>query len=256
MRSIKYLRRKPNKILDPRWIKKYSAPVFQTVIPDWVSTTLEDNPWPLIKQICEAGDAANYWAVGDVKQVTGGDGKTRNVAIVDMSGMYGKNVVFQFRDLTEVTYVWNASNSNAYATCEITPKLASEGDAFVELMDSVLGDLLTDTSFKVATSGQDSTLVTNTQKLFLPAEKEITGTRHYSAQDEFDALSTFAFYTGAGDTNANRILKSVGDQTARSWWERSPYAGNATNVCVVFDYGGLFGYNATNSYRLAPCFAF
>ena len=37
---------------------------------EFISTTLNDNPWEKIRKISDAGTGANYWSIGDCKEVT------------------------------------------------------------------------------------------------------------------------------------------------------------------------------------------
>lgn len=224
-----------------------------------VDPVLANNSWEVIRQVCEAGEAANYWAVGDVKNETGPDGYTRPVMIVDMS--HGRTV-FMFRNRTETGYIWQPTAIdgyyNNYSVSQMrTTHLAVGGGVRSELIGSDLAAQLTASSYKVATNGNDGTLLTLSDQLWLPAEKELTATRVYSRQDEFDALDTFDYFV-ANDTNTARKSPKASAPTATSgniYWERSPYTGNAFGVCGVGSGGGLVSDGASSSYGVAPCFA-
>lgn len=224
-----------------------------------VDPILENNSWETIKAVCEEGKAADYWNVGDTKNVTAG-GYTRPVMIVDMS--HGRTV-FMFRNRTESNYVWQSTEisgySNNYSTSEMrTTLLASGGAIETALVDADLAAALTASSYKVATNGDDGTLLTLSDELWLPAEKEITQTRAYSLQAEFDALTTFDYFV-ANDNNTARKCPKASAPTStigNIYWQRSPYAGNAGGVCSVLSDGGLSGYGAGNSNGVVPCFAF
>ena len=224
-----------------------------------IDPVLENNSWETIKAVFEAGEAANYWALGDQKNVTVGQ-YTRPVKIVHIGEIYGnKHGVFQFWYRTEADIVWDADNSNDVTTADIWASLASGGTAYDELVDAELGVQLVDTTVQVATSGTDATLATLTGKLFLPAEKEVTQTRTYSAQAEFDALTTFGYFA-ANDTNDARVRHKASAPEATSsqmWWLRSPNSGGSSGVCNVVSSGSLGYYSAygTNN-GVAPCFAF
>ena len=49
-----------------------SATAYQgyTLALSYVSATLNDNEWAVIKKVSDAGEGANYWAVGDTKTIT------------------------------------------------------------------------------------------------------------------------------------------------------------------------------------------
>ena len=220
-----------------------------------VSEVLDENDWATIKEVCEAGDAGNYWAVGDVKKVTGGDTHERNVAIVDMTGLYSKHVVFQFMDLTDTAYAIDADNSNDYSASDMNVTyLAAGGAVRTEILSDELASELTDTTVKVAENGNSSTLVEVTNKLFLPAEREIWTSKHYSVEAEFNALATFEFWQ-TNTANNDHILKSPGDNTAHAWWNRSPRRVDANVVCGVGGSGGAVNSYARDTCQVSACFS-
>lgn len=231
------------------------------VDPSSVDPVLENNSWATIRTICELGLASAVgWAVGDTKQVVGGDGYSRPVMIVDMQGLYNKHVVFQFRYRTENSYAWDPDNINDYAASDMnTVHLVAGSACFNELVSNDLAAQLTNTTVKVAENGNSSTLVDVTNKLFLPAEKEISSTRNYSRFEEFDALITFQWYI-THNTAADYIIHKASNPTGTSgsvWWERSSLRGSNSSACNI-DSNGLF-YNAdawVAVYGVAPCFAF
>lgn len=223
-----------------------------------VDPILENNSWATIRSVCESGQAGDYWALGDSKNVTVGS-YTRPVKIVHIGSIYtDKHAVFQFWYRTESNIVWDADNSNNVTTADIWASLASGGTAYAGLVDAELGAQLTDTTVQVATSGTDATLTTLTGKLFLPAEKELTATRAYSVSEEFAALTTFGYFA-ANDTNAARVRHKASAPEATSsqaYWTRSPYGGNSYRVVYVGSNGSI-SYDANDSsYGVAPCFAF
>ena len=84
--------------------------------------------------------------------------------------------------------------------------------------------------------------------LFLPAEKEVFGTRTYSPTVEANALTQFAYYKNGGSK-----IKSLSG-SAVSWWLRSvPYSGSSL-FCFVSTSGGEGLYRASNTTGAAPCF--
>ena len=84
--------------------------------------------------------------------------------------------------------------------------------------------------------------------LFLPAEKEVFGTRTYSPTVEANALTQFAYYKNGGSK-----IKSLSG-SAVSWWLRSvPYSGSSL-FCFVNTSGGEGLYLASRTCDAAPCF--
>lgn len=268
MESRKYFGIKPNRVILPdgtcvsyrRFINGVLFEGETPTPPIVVDPILDNNSWETIRLVCETMNPADYWSIGDTKNVTGGDGYTRPVMIVDMS--HGRTV-FMFRYRTEQNYVWQPTIIdgvyNNYSTSQMrTTHLASGGGVRTELLDAELSAVLTASSYKVATNGNDGTLLTLSDQLWLPAEKELTQTRVYSVQAEFDALTTFDYFV-ANDNNTARVCPKVSAPTATSgnqYWERSPYAGDTGLVCDVNSVGSLNNNGASGSYGVAPCFAF
>ena len=199
-----------------------------------VDPILANNSWETIRAVCEAGTAANYWALGDTKTDTGTDNVTRTFRICDMSGLYGKHVVFEQVELTNDRYVWNASSNvdedNCYNNYNISQMRSTHLPALLAKYSSDLQGQLTNTTYKVAKNGTSTTLLDLTDKLFLPAERELFASRSYSRAEEWNALTRFALYAlPANDNNTFRI-KYDPSNTARAYWERSPYSGNSSYV--------------------------
>ena len=84
--------------------------------------------------------------------------------------------------------------------------------------------------------------------LFLPAEKEVFGTRSYSPTAEANALTQFAYYKNGG--NKIKILSD----SAVSWWLRSVHCNVSENFCSVYPSGNERYYYASGSGGVAPCF--
>lgn len=228
-----------------------------------IDSTLENNSWETIRRVCEAGDAGDYWALGDEKNVTGGDGYTRPVKLVHMGDIYnGKKAVFQYWYRSEGNRKYDRESSNAVADADIFPMLNVGGHIYADMMGDELATQIGfsgDTTVQVASSGTDATLTTLTGPLFLPAEKELTATITYSVPEEFAALTTFGYYA-ANDTNDARIKHKASDPTGTSgiaWWERSPSFGGVSNACSINSGGALvFNDVGNTNYGAAPCFAF
>lgn len=85
--------------------------------------------------------------------------------------------------------------------------------------------------------------------MFLPAEKEVFGTRTYSPQEEADNLTQFAYYKNGGSK-----IKSLYDGPAVRWWLRSVYYDTSRYFCNVSPSGSVYYNGASNAYYVAPCF--
>ena len=93
-----------------------------------------------------------------------------------------------------------------------------------------------------------STLSYSDDYLFLPAEKEVQGTRSYSSPAEANALTQFAYYKNGGSK-----IKSLSG-SAVSWWLRSARYDYTDYFCGVTYDGRAFPYAQSYSAGAAPCF--
>ena len=95
---------------------------------------------------------------------------------------------------------------------------------------------------------EQSTILYSDDYLFLPAEKEVSGTRKYSIEAEANALTQFAYYKNGGS-----IIKNFSG-SAVHWWLRSAYYNSSSNFCNVAASGKYNNNYASSSYGVAPCF--
>lgn len=84
--------------------------------------------------------------------------------------------------------------------------------------------------------------------LFLPAEKEVYGTRSMSPTTEANALTQFAYYKNGGSK-----IKSLSG-SAVHWWLRSVPYGSSVTFCFVSTSGSESNNVASYTYGTAPCF--
>ena len=252
----------------------------------FVDATLNNNDWETIKQVADASAGANYWSVGDTKQITingkVSDGLTlsnyqtwvyiigfdhnkdvegtgiafggfktaqtggKDVALCD-SG-YGSNKTSgQWFNMNN-----NNRTSGGWNSCNMRNNTLPVVKA---ALPSDLQAVLKTTTLYTDNTGGSSTsasYVTATQdELYLLAEFEIFGTRRYANTAEQNYQKQYAYYVAG-----NSKVKYRHDSTATAvyWWERSVYATDASFFCVVSTYGTANGYDARNPYGLAVAF--
>ena len=83
--------------------------------------------------------------------------------------------------------------------------------------------------------------------LFLPAEKEVFGTRSYSPPTEANALTQFAYYKNGGSK-----IKSLSG-SAVIWWLRSVHYSSSA-FCAVSPSGGASYDDSSFANGATPCF--
>lgn len=252
----------------------------------YVSATLNDNDWATIKDIADASEGANYWSVGDTKQITingkVSDGLTLSnyqtwVYIIGFdhnSSVEGTGIAFQgFKTAqasgtdiclcdsgynTQKTSVrWfnmNDINSNTGGWKNSRMRITTLPLVKSALPSELQGVIKTTTIYSDnAGGGSDiASNVTATQDdLYLLAEFEILGSRTIANTAEQNYQNQYAYYVAG---NSKIKYKHDSTATAAYWWERSVYARGGNGFCAVYTNGTGMIANARYSYGLAVAF--
>ena len=114
-------------------------------------------------------------------------------------------------------------------------------------LQSGMPDTLAQVKVPYVDYGQ-STILYSDDYLFLPAEKEVFGTRNYSPTAEANALTQFAYYKNGGSK-----IKSLSG-SAVHWWFRSVFSSSSRHFCGVTASGVANGISASGTGGAAPCF--
>ena len=252
----------------------------------YVSGTLNDNDWATIRDIADASEGANYWAVGDTKQITingkVSDGLTLNnystwVYIIGFDhnkNKEGAGIAFggfktaasggvdvalcdSAYSSSKTSGQWFNMNNSATNTGGWSSSLMRS--TTLPLVKSALPPELTSviktTSIYSDNTGGGSDVasyVTATQDdLYLLAEFEIFGARTRANTAEQNYQQQYAYYVAG-----NSKIKYRHDSTATAvrWWERSVYAANANDFCGVNTDGTADVSAAIYSFGLAVAF--
>lgn len=266
----------------------------QAVTVTTISSTLNSNSWATIRAVSDAGKAANYWAVGDTKNIT-------------INGTVGKTT---FSNLSIDAFIIGFNhNSSREGGNRIHFKIGKINGTLVGLVDSYYGTNTNTTgAFTMNTSqtnsggwdnsymrktvlGSNSASATspaaNTLLAALPADlravmkpatkySDNTGGSNNpsyvtSTTDLLPLLSEFEYhgartYANSAEQNyqaqydyykaGNSKLhyKHRATGTAARAWCRSVLAGGDIYFCLVDTGGDAGSDNARISYALAPCF--
>ena len=246
-----------------------------------ISRVLDENSWYAIKLVSLLGKGANYWAVGDCKQITM-NGKvsdgltlTNYTAWVFIIGFNhnaereGNGITFQgFKAtkngtpvcLTDSGYT-NSKNSGTWFN--MNNSATNSGGWQASLMRKNVMPLIKaafpsdlkavikpSTIFTTQGSGNGACAATE-DDVFLLAEYEVFGSRTYASTQEPNYLKQYAYYS-AGNSKINYRHDSV--NTAAVWLERSPYSDLFNSFCYVDTNGSARYSNVRNSYGVSPCF--
>lgn len=251
-----------------------------------VKTTLNDNDWATIKSVADESKGANYWAVGDCKQITINgklsDGLTLSnyntwVYIIgfDHNGeREGTGIAFQgFKTaqsggtdicLCDSGYYsnkysgqwFNMNNNNSTSGGWGGCNMRNNTLPIVKVaLPSDLQAVIKTTALYTDNTGGSSTspsYVTQTQdELYLLAEFEIFGARKYANTAEQNYQQQYAYYV-----SGNSKIKYKHDNTATTahWWDRSVSSADTTRFCRVYTNGTASADSASDSLGLAPAF--
>lgn len=170
----------------------------------------------------------------------------------------GKHVVFEQVGVNNFSTLYSSSNTDSDGCVnnyEISLIRNTRLPSLLSYLSTKLQTELTNTTVQTAKNGTSDTLISTSDKIFIPAQKEMSTVRSFSRQAEFDALTTWNYYT-THTSNSDRIKYNF-SSSARSYWLRSPRVASSTEAVPVLN-GGSFSSSSTVSlaYDLSPCFAF
>ena len=252
----------------------------------FVDATLNNNDWETIKQVADASAGANYWSVGDTKQITingkVSDGLTLSnyqtwVYIIGFdhnSSVEGTGIAFGGFKTAQTGGIdvalcdsgygtnktsgqwFNMNNSRTNAGGWSSSRMRSTTLPLVKsALPSDLQAVLKTTSIYSDNTGGGSDVasyVTATQDdLYLLAEFEIFGARTYANSAERNHQQQYAYYVAG---NSKIKYRHDSTATAVNWWERSANATYTAIFCRVYTNGTADFANAIYSYGLAVAF--
>lgn len=260
----------------------------------FVSSTLNNNEWSVIKSVSDAGQGANYWSVGDRKAVT-------------LNGTVGKLTLSNFTTYAFIIgFNHNSSVEGANRIHFQLAKTALSGGTDVALCDSSYGSSVSATGYFSMNSsntnsggwkssqmrtnicGTSLTSYSGTIIAVVPAAlravlksvtkyTDNTGNSSTAASavtattDYFFLLSEYEVFGSISRANSNESSKqaqytyySAGNSkikynhsstsSAVRWWLRSPYAGTSAIFVRVYTDGTVDDNGARSSNGFAPGF--
>ena len=245
------------------------------------SQELNDTSWEAIKHVSDANMGANFWSVGDCKEVTMNGKVSDGLTLTNYSAWVyiigfnhnaereGNGIAFQgFKAtkngtpvcLTDSGYdnnkergIWfnmnnTSTNSGGWQASlmrkNIMPliKAAFPADLRAVIKPSTI----------FTTQGQGNGACTATEDdVFLLAEYEVFGTRTNASTQEPNYLKQYSYYSAG---NSKVKYRHNATSSTAYWWLRSPYDKDSVFVCYVGPSGGISYNGASISEGVAPCF--
>ena len=256
----------------------------------FVSSTLNNNEWSVIKSVSDAGQGASYWSIGDRKAITlsGTVGAltlsnvTTYVFIIGFnhnSGVEGTNRIhFQlgktalsggtdvalcdsYYNNTGGGFRMNTGNSNSggwessnMRTAICGTSLSSYSGTIIAVIPAALRAVLksvTKYTNNTGNSSAASAVTATTDYFFLLSEYEVFGSTTYANSNEASKQAQYSYYSAG---NSKVKYNHSATSTAVYWWLRSPYASNSTLFVGVYTGGTVSNDYAPYSRGFAPGF--
>ena len=248
---------------------------------DIISRVLDENSWHVIKLVSSLGTGANYWAVGDCKQVTMNGNVSDGLMLTNYSVWVfiigfnhnaereGNGITFQgfkaTKNGTPVCLVdsrykkkkksgtwFNMNNTNTNSGGWQASTMRKNVMPLIKAAFPFDLQAVIKPSTIFTTQGNENNACTATEDyVFLLAEYEVFGTRAYASTQEPNYLKQYAYYSAG---NSKLKYRHNATTTAASWLERSPASGYSTTFCYVYDGGSEIARGAYASYGVSPCF--
>ena len=249
---------------------------------DIISRVLDENSWDAIKLVSSLGKGANYWAVGDCKQITMNGKVSDGLTLTNYSAWVyiigfnhnaereGNGIAFQgFKTaqtggtdicLTDSGY---SSDKTSGTWFNMNNTYTNSGGWQASLMrknvmplikaafPADLQAVIKPSTIFTAPNPGNIALTSTQDDVFLLAEFEVFGTRTYASTQEPNYLKQYAYYSAG---NSKVKYRHNATSTAAYWWERSPYSGDPYYFCSVGARGRADYAYAHYSYGVSPCF--
>lgn len=254
----------------------------------FVSSTLNDNEWSVIKSVSDAGQGENYWSIGDRKAVTlnGRVGKlslsnvttyafiigfNHNASVEGANRIHfqiGKTALTGGTDVCLVSgysndsdFYMNTSNTNSggwsssyMRTNILGTSLSNHSGKFIGVLPAALRAVLKSVAKYTNNKGYNaeaSAVTVTTDFAFLLSEFEVFGTTLYANKSEKNKQMQYDYYSSGN----SKIKYNYSDPSSSIfWWLRSPVANNSTTFAVVENGGEDYYSNASYSRGVAPGF--
>lgn len=264
-----------------------TATVPQELTLSFVAAELNTNSWEMIKAVSDAGQGANYWSVGDTKDVTlSGNwqdlimsnvtvkafiiGFDHNSAVEGehrihfLMGKIGTKMVAFCDNLYDhqtsgAYFTMNTTNTNSggWEASRMrktvlgnsnTPDVPLEGSLIAVLPEELRAVMKPVTKW---TQNSAIAATATTDYAFLMAEFEIFGKRTYAYTTEQDKQAQYDYFKAG---NPKVFYKHSATTTAVDAWLRSPNASYSTTFCNVYTSGAANYSYASCSRGVAPGF--
>ena len=219
-----------------------------------------NDDWATIAAVAKSGKYAEYYNVGDTKEVDLGSLGKHTVRIANTStpaecsqegfSQTACGFVLEFADIitehnikSSATNVggWPSSNMRGYLTTDIYKALSAD-----------LQSIIIDTEVVSGHGSSDSANFTSTDKLYLLELKEVYGNNGGTAYRTTRQLDYYSA-NGVTSSNCSGAIKQLNGSNSW-WWLRAAYSDRSDDFCLASTYGGWGHDYATSTRGVSPAF--
>ena len=245
------------------------------------SQELNDTSWAAIKQVSDANMGANFWSVGDCKEVTLNGKVSDGLTLTNYSAWVfiigfnhnaereGNGIAFQGFKATKngtpvclVDSSYNAVkesgtwfNMNNTSTNSGGWQASSMRTVVMPLIKAAfpadLQAVIKSSTIFTAPDTGNIALTSTQDEVFLLAEYEVLGKRINASTQEPNYLKQYAYYAAG---NSKEKYRHNATSSATFWWGRSPRSDYSNRFCGVSDSGNAAVSLANYSFGVSPAF--
>ena len=267
--------------------------VADVMSPSAISDVLNENSWGMIHTVAASGHAADYWSVGDWKNVTVSAGTVGNLSIP--AGTYRATIIGINHNPTKenpysidfaigqtsggIDVAFRGNSSGGTEGVGMTNTAGTSGGwvgsqmytstlpAFYNLLAGNSGlyeAMIAPKKYSHNTIGgsanDDEENVTLTEdsnyKLFLMSEYEIQGAVTHANPYEANYQAQYDYFKSTGLNKSKIRYKHLNTSTATDYWTRSPRCSSllTTYYCMTSTNGSAGWDTSSDAHGIVPCF--
>lgn len=219
-----------------------------------IPASLEDATWAQIQAAAQNGTLSQFASVGDTKTIAIGS-YTYHMQLASINdgtgtaGTYYPNGTADFIavELLPDTHAMNTTNTNAGGWNDCNMRTYLNNTIYLTLPSDLRAVIVEKTHMRTA-GNQSTSLVSASDKLWLPTEWEMFGSATYGGES-----ATYNKHYSIFPDASSRIKKIVGSTSAYYWWESSPQVNGNTYFSNVGTGGGGGASLASSSIGVALC---
>lgn len=216
-----------------------------------IEVGINKKTWKGLKNILNAHLERTYCVIGDEIIETLGTGEQVTFRLAAINHDSAHQLIFEPKYCLQTPRQMNPSDTNAggWGSCALRTWL---NGSFYSYLSDELKAVISERIKKRSSGSQSTALSSAADKIWLPMEWEVFGSRTYAADTEYSqgGVAQFPIYA----TAANRVKTYGKNGAAAYWWLSSPGVSTSTSFCLVTTDGTPGGNYASVSNGVTPCF--